>query len=97
MRRTLCATVYERFQALWIFWVNHPHSQRIDPPTSFNAVQAANNDFELHVVFLIFVLDLPYKWSDLDTFHTLLDKGCSNLSLRFTNINLTKQELAIQV
>jgi len=95
--RTLSATINERLQASLIIHVHHAHKSRINPPPSFYAVKATDDNVELHVVVLVLVLDLANKGRDFDTFDTLLDELCSGFSFRLADVSLTEEELAIQV
>jgi len=57
-QRTFSAPIDKRLEGLRVLRVNHVNECRIDPPASFNGVQPANDEIKLHVVVLIFVLNL---------------------------------------
>jgi len=52
---------------------------------------------ELHVVVLVFVLDLAAVRRDLDTFDALLYELSGNLSFWPTDICLSEEELPVEI
>lgn len=94
---TFSSTVDQRLETLWVLWIHHSDQRCIDPATSFDTIQAADDNLELHVVVFIFILNLANKRCDLDAFHSLLYKGSGNLCLWFANISLAEEELPVQV
>ena len=67
MKLTFCSTVDQRFKTLWVLHVHHIHQGSVDPATRFDTVETADYHLELHVVFLILILNLSIVWRDLDT------------------------------
>lgn len=59
--QTFCTTVDEWLQALRDLRIYHVDESRVDPPSRFHRVQATDDKVELHVVFLVLVLDFPIK------------------------------------
>lgn len=55
---TFCAAVNERFQTLWVLRINQVYERRVDPPTRLHRVEATNHEIELHVIVVVFVLNL---------------------------------------
>lgn len=94
---TFSPTIDKWLEALRILWVNHPDQGGVYPATSLNAIQTTDDDFELHVVVFILVLDFTDERSDLDALDPPFYKSGSNLSLWLADISLTEKELPIEV
>jgi hypothetical protein len=56
---TLSATVDQGFQALWVLRVDKVDERGVHPSPRLDRVEPANDEVELHVVIVAFVLDLP--------------------------------------
>jgi hypothetical protein len=69
----------------------------IDPPASFDAIQAANNHTELVVEVFVFVLDLAIMRRNAHSFHALRDESSRYLCFGLAYIAAAEQKLAIQV
>jgi hypothetical protein len=94
---TFCSPVNERLQTLRILRINHPDKSGIDPPSGLDTIQTTDDDLELHVVILVFVLNLADIRRDLDTLNSLFYECCSDLCLRLADVSLPEQELPVQV
>lgn len=94
---TFSSTVDQRLETLWVLRIHHSDQRCVDPATSFDAIQATDDNLELHVVVFVFILNLANKRCDLDAFHSLLYKGSGNLGLWLANISLAEKELPVQV
>lgn len=57
-RKTFCPAVDQWFQTLWILRVDEIYERRIDPTSCFHRVETADDEIELQVVFVTFVLNL---------------------------------------
>lgn len=55
---TFSSAIDQWFQALWVLWIYQIDQSRVDPSTCFDGIQAANDEVELHIVVIIFILDL---------------------------------------
>lgn len=55
---TFSPTINHRLQTILIFFIHHVHQRRVDPSTSFDRVQAGDDQVELQVVRFVVVLDL---------------------------------------
>jgi len=96
-KNTFSSAIDQRLQALWIFHVNHSDQGSVNPAASLDAVKAADNDLELHVVVLIFILDLANEGSYFDTLDSLFHKGSSDFSFGLANISLAKEKLSVEI
>ena len=94
---TLGASVNEGLEREHIIWVNHLHQRGIDPSSRLNAVQAADDDLELHVVLLVLILYCAVVRCDFDTLHSGLNKSRGHFGLRPPDVRLSKEELTIEV
>lgn len=90
MAHTFSSAVNKWFQTVGIFHINHRDQCSVDPAPGFNAVQTTYDDFKLHIVVFIFVLDLSNVRCDGDSLHSLLHERSGNLGLGFSNISLTE-------
>lgn len=75
------ATVDQRLEGLWVLHVHHVDERGVDPATRLDAVQAADDQLELHVVLLVLVLDLAVVGGDFDSRDAALDERSGNLGL----------------
>ena len=85
---TFSTTIDQWLQALGILHVNHADKSRINPSSGLDAVETADDNLELHIVILVFVLNLAHIWCNLDAFHSLLYESCSNFGLGLPNVRL---------
>lgn len=60
------AAVDEGFEGLWVLEVDHVDERGVDPAARFDAIEAADDEFELHIIIFVFVLDLAVVRGDLD-------------------------------
>jgi hypothetical protein len=58
MRSTLCPTVNEGLQTVWVIFIHHSNKRGVDPPSCFNGIKTTDDDLKLHVVLFILVLNL---------------------------------------
>jgi hypothetical protein len=70
---------------------------RIDPPTSFNAVQATDDHCELVVEIIVLVLDFAVVRSDADPFHPPCDEQGCNFRFRLSNVAMAEEKLTVQI
>ena len=77
---TFCSAIDERLQTFWILEINHSDQGRVNPSSGFDAIKTTDDDLELHVVIFVFVLNLSYIGSDLNSLDSSFYKGSSNLS-----------------
>ena len=96
-RSTFCATIYQRLQALWVFFVHHVHKCSVDPSSRLDAIETADYQLELLVVGIVFVLYFAIEWCDLDTFDSLLNKSSGDFCLRLADIGFAKEKLTVEV
>ena len=94
---TFGAAVDERFEGLRVVHVHHVHECGVDPASGFDAVETTYYQFELHVVFFVFVLNLTVVRGDLDARYTSFNECCCTFGFRFAHIGLPKEELSIQI
>lgn len=57
-RLTFCSAINQRFQALFIFLVDHVHQRRVDPSPRRDRVEPGDDNIELHVKVVTKILDL---------------------------------------
>ena len=74
------AAVDQGLQRVGVFIIHHADQCSVYPSPRFDAVETADNDVELEVVVLIFVLDLAAVWRNLDSFDATLNEACGHLS-----------------
>jgi len=94
---TFCPAVYQRLVAVLDILIDHVDEGRVDPSTCLDAVQAADDELELHVKALVEILDPVVVRSDLDALHSPLDKPCGHFSLGLAHILLAEEELTVEV
>ena len=97
MTRTFGSTVDQRFQALWVLWINHADQCGVDPAASLDTIETTNNNLELHVVILILILNFANVGRDFDSLDSLLDKSSGNLCFRLAYVSLTKKKLSVEI
>jgi hypothetical protein len=96
-RNTFSSAVNQRLQTLGVFHVNHSDQGGVNPAASLDAVKAANDDLELHIVVLILILDLADEGSNFDTLNSLFHKGSSDFGLGLADISLAKEKLSVKI
>jgi len=94
---TFSTAINKWLQAFDVVIVYHSDQRRVYPSSGLNTVKSTDNNVELHVIVLIFILDLAYKRRDLDTPHSLLDEPCCCFGFGLTHVCLTEKELSVQV
>lgn len=80
------AAVDEGFVAVFYHLVNHVDEGGVDPAAGFDAVEAADDDLELHVEILVKVLDFAVVWGDFDAFDALLDEGGGDFGFELADV-----------
>lgn len=80
---TFSSTVYQRLQALRVLRIHEIHERRVDPSSRLNRVQAADDKVELHVVIVVFVLDLSIETAEISTTDATLEL-CFTHGVTFT-------------
>ena len=56
--KTFCPAVNQWLHTLWILRIHEIYERCIDPTSRFYRIETADNEIELHVVVVIFILDL---------------------------------------
>lgn len=94
---TLSTTIYQRLETLRVLIINHSNKCGVDPAPSFNTIKPTDNEFELHVVVLVFVLYLTIVGRNLDSFDSLLDESGGAFGFGFSHVSLAEEELAVKI
>jgi hypothetical protein len=82
--------INQRFEAFLVIFINHANERRVDPSSSLNTVQTADDHLELHIEGLIEVLDFAVVRRDLHPLDPLLYEPCCYLGLGFSNIAVSE-------
>jgi hypothetical protein len=94
---TFSASIDQRLQAFRVFHIHQIYQSRVDPSPSFDAVQTANNNIELHVEVIVLVLNLAIVRCDRDPLDSLFNESSCDFSFRLSNVCLAEEELAVEV
>ena len=68
--KTFSSSVNHGLEAFWILWVNEVDKSCVYPAPSFYGIKTADNEVELHIVVVIFILNLPE-----------ITEGCQRVSI----------------
>lgn len=94
---TFSSTVHKWLQTQWVIFIDHRDQCGIDPASSFDTVQAADNNVKLHVVVFILVLDLADIGCDFHSLHSLLHKSSRDFSFGLSDVSLAEEKLPIEI
>jgi len=94
---TFGASINQRLQAVWVFFINQSNQCSINPSPSLNTVQSANDNVELHVEIVVLVLNLTVVWCDINALDSPFHESSSTFGFRFSNIAMAEKELTVKV
>lgn len=83
-------TVNQRLQSVCIVVIYHANERSVDPAPRFDAVEAAYDHAELHIVIFILVLDLAAEGCYFNAANAFLYELSGHFSFGSANIGLSK-------